>query len=362
MGTVYEAEGSAGGRVAVKLIGGGETASADILERFCREGRLASAISHPRCVFVLAADEDAGRPYIVMELMPGETLADVVRERGPLPPGEAVGKILDVIESLAEAHRHGVIHRDVKPSNCIPEAKGRVKVGYFGLSKSLAGDCKLTVSGSFPGTPLYALPKQIRGEPFGVQSDAYSVAATLYCPLTGWAPFEGGDAAATLARIAADPAPSMPTLRPDRPPALDRAALRGLELDRRRRYRDVDEFRDALQPFVPDAREAAGRGARIASILVDFVVIKIIGLRCFQALMAAGAILLDASLAAVRREVYGQLALRAVIWSVYFVGAEILWGRTFGKWLLRLRVGAVPGGGHPGWWRVVVRFCIFSCQ
>src|SRR2546421_119707 len=88
-----------------------------------------SARSRPRCVFVLAADEDAGRPYIVMELMPGATLDDLVRKRGPLPVEEAVAKILDVIEGLQEAHGRGLIHRDVKPSNCFVEENGRVKVG-----------------------------------------------------------------------------------------------------------------------------------------------------------------------------------------------------------------------------------------
>src|SRR5438445_1978191 len=117
MGTVYEAEDSATGRrVALKLISAEFAASRVSVERFRQEGRLASAIAHPRCVFVLAADEDAGRPYIVMELMPGSTLQDLVQEKGPLPPHEAVAKILDVLEGLQEAHRLGVIHRDVKPS------------------------------------------------------------------------------------------------------------------------------------------------------------------------------------------------------------------------------------------------------
>src|SRR5207244_9608754 len=114
MGAVFEAEDTASGRhVAVKLIAPGSAASAEAVERFRQEGRLASAIAHPRCVFVLAADEHAGQPYIVMELMPGATLKDLVNERGPLPVEEAVVKILDVMEGLQEAHSLGVIHRDV---------------------------------------------------------------------------------------------------------------------------------------------------------------------------------------------------------------------------------------------------------
>jgi eukaryotic-like serine/threonine-protein kinase len=100
MGTVYEAEDTTSGRhIALKLISAEFVASADAVDRFRQEGRLASRIVHPRCVFVLAADEYAGQPYIVMELMPGTTLHDLVRKRGPLPVEEAVVKIIDVIEA-----------------------------------------------------------------------------------------------------------------------------------------------------------------------------------------------------------------------------------------------------------------------
>src|ERR1051326_1675574 len=178
MGTVFEAEETATGRrVALKLIAGQVAESAEVVERFRREGQLASTIAHPRCVFVLAADEDAGRPFIVMELMPGSTLKDLVDQQGPLAPEQAIAKILDVIEGLQEAHRLGVLHRDVKPSNCFLEADGRVKVGDFGLARSLAVDAHLTATGAFLGTPLFASPEQLKGEPIDVRSDVYSVAA-----------------------------------------------------------------------------------------------------------------------------------------------------------------------------------------
>ena len=134
MGTVFEAaEIASGQHVALKLISPPFATASDSLERFRQEGRLASKISHPRCVFVLAADEDQGRPYIVMELMPGGTLDDLVRQNGPLSPEQAIRKMLDVIDGLNEAHEIGLIHRDVKPGNCFLEADGRVKIGDFGL-------------------------------------------------------------------------------------------------------------------------------------------------------------------------------------------------------------------------------------
>jgi hypothetical protein len=359
MGSVYEAEDSSGRRVALKLVGGGEPGSIDTLERFRREGRLASAISHPRCVFVLAADEDCGRPYIVMELMPGRTLADEVRERGPLPPAEAVAKILDVLDGLHEAHRHGVVHRDIKPSNCFLDKAGRVKVGDFGLSKSLSGDSRLTVSGSFLGTPLFAAPEQVRGEELGVQSDVYSLAATLYCLLTGRAPFEGGDAAATLARIAADPVPSMLLFRPELPPGLDRAVLRGLERDRRRRYRDMQEFREALSPFVPGQQQPAGRGVRFAAFLVDLVLLKMAGMLFFVAFIAAHQISIEPNPQGLQRQALRQFLVRTLLWLGYFVVSEGVWGSSVGKWLLRLRVTSAAGAERAGWKQVLLRSAVF---
>jgi hypothetical protein len=359
MGTVHEAEDSAGQRVALKLIAGGQAGSDDTLERFRREGRLASALAHPRCVFVLAADEDAGRPYIVMELMPGQTLADVLRERGPLPPGEAVAKIMDVLDGLREAHRLGVVHRDIKPSNCFVDADGRIKLGDFGLSKSLVGDTRLTQSGAFLGTPLFSSPEQVRGEPLGPQSDLYSLAATLYTLLTGKAPFEGGDAAATLARIAADPAPSMRTRRPEIPPALDRAVLRGLERDRRKRWRDLDEFKEALAPFMAARLSPAGRGVRFAAFLVDVVLLKVVGLLWVVLLMAVGWLSLDRSREFIGHEAVRQIIATAVFWFLYFVVPEAVWGCSAGKRLLNLRVCVAPGHERPGWGRILLRFAVF---
>jgi serine/threonine protein kinase len=255
MGTVYEAEHADSGRhVALKLISPQFVASKDAVERFRQEGRLASTLVHPRCVFILAADEDQGRPYIVMELMPGNTLDSLVKKHGPLPPEEALRKILDVIDGLKESHQFGLVHRDVKPSNCFLEADGRVKIGDFGLAKSLLRPVHLTHPGTFLGTPLFAAPEQIKKEQVDTQSDLYSVAATLYFLLTGQAPFQTSDPMATMARIVSEDPPSMRKLRPELPKDLDKVVLRGLERDRKRRWRSLDEFRQALLLFLPAER------------------------------------------------------------------------------------------------------------
>jgi hypothetical protein len=358
MGAVYEAEEITSGRpVALKLIQPDIAGSGEALVRFRQEGRLASSVAHPRCVFVLAADEAAGRPYIVMELMPGSTLSDLIRERGPLPVEEAVAKILDVIDGLAEAHRVGLVHRDVKPSNCFLEAGGRVKIGDFGLARSLLVDARLTRTDAFVGTPLYAAPEQIhKKDPTDAQSDVYSVAATLYFLLTGQAPFEGGDAMSTLARIVTDDAPPMRRLRPELPRALDAVVLRGLQRDRRRRYRDLDELRRALLVFLPAQPSVGGLGLRFAAELIDLTTRTLLG-------FVAGLVLLRPAIAlgllpelppGLTFTMYGQ-PLGFLICILYYGVLEGSWGCALGKWLLRLRVGTAASVQPPGFWRAAAR-------
>jgi hypothetical protein len=345
MGTVYEAEDSQFGRhVALKLIAPGFITSRDAVDRFRQEGRLAGTIAHPRCVFVIGADEEAGRPYIVMELMPGTTLQDLVKEQGPLGVRDAVAKILDVIEGLKEAHRVGVIHRDVKPSNCFIDTDGRVKVGDFGLSKSLEGDAHLTRTGAFLGTPLYASPEQIRRDPLDVRTDVYSVAATLYYLLTGHAPFDQGDAAATMARIVADSPPSIRDQRPEIPRVLDRIVLKGLERNRDRRWRNLDELYAALRPFVEDWGSVRGLGQRFAAQSIDFVL----------SIVLAG----FASLGMVASGLKNQTALyffNVLSLYLYFLLMEGLLGFTVGKLAMRIRVRDASGAAVPGLGRAFVR-------
>ncbi len=351
MGTVYEAEDrQTGRRVALKRIAASGASSAEAIERFRREGRLASTIAHPRCVFVYAADEDQGQPYIVMELMPGDTLKDLVEQQGPLPPEQAVAKILDVIEGLHETHRHGVIHRDVKPSNCFLDGDGRVKIGDFGLAKSLVSDSHLTRTGAFLGTVLFASPEQVRKDPLDQQTDVYSVAATFYYLLTGRAPFQTGDAAATLARIVADPPPPIRSLRPEIPAALDQVVLRGLERHRQRRWHDLEAFRAALEPFAPRQFSIGGVGLRIGAYLIDMVLLT--------PFFVFYAILFQNSPHPLLEWMGGTVA-SDLHWFLYFVFLEGIWGCSLGKHWLRLRIYGNQASQPPGLRRALVRALVF---
>jgi hypothetical protein len=348
MGRVYEAEGPDGERVAVKLLSPGVADSPTALERFLQEGRLASRLAHPRCVFVRTADQDAGRPYIVMELMTGATLRDLVEGAGPLEPAEAVARILDVIEGLEEAHHAGVLHRDVKPANCYLGADGRVKVGDFGLSRSLAAAGHLTRTGGFVGTPLFASPEQLKGERLDARTDVYSVAATLYYLLTGQAPFQHTDGATVVARAASEPAPPPRGLRPDIPPALEEVVLRGLERARERRFPDLASFREALLPLLPGQMTIAGLGLRVGAYLLDTLPFTI----CAEVVslfgMSRGFGISPAFMLAVTAPVF-----------LYFWLGDGLWGCSVGKWLLRLRVTRAGGGERPGLGRAFLRTAVF---
>ncbi len=349
MGSVFEAEEAATGqRVAIKVIAPEFARAAVAVERFRQEGRLASLISHPRCVFVLAADEEAGRPYIVMELMPGTNLQELVEKSGPLPIQDAVAKILDVIEGLQEAHRLGVVHRDVKPSNCFLLDDGRVKVGDFGLSKSLVSGADLTKTGTFLGTLLYASPEQIKGERADFRTDVYAVAATLYYLLAGQAPFQAKDPAATLARTISDPPTPLRSLRPEVSPALVKAILRGLERNPDRRWRSLDDFRAALMRFVPSSLSIGAMGLRAGAFVIDSLVHFMLS---WLLPVLIGSSFLDPSLTA------NWLISAAML--AYFGILEGLWGLTLGKWLLRLRVCTAAGSEAPGLPRAFGRVLVF---
>ncbi|MFO0930973.1 MAG: protein kinase [Gemmataceae bacterium] len=355
MGTVYEAEETATGRaVAVKLIRPEFAGSEETVERFRREGRLASTILHPRCVFVIAADEEAGRPYIVMELMPGTTLHDLVEKQGPLPVPEAVGRILDVIDGLQEAHRCGVIHRDVKPSNCFLDADGRVKVGDFGLAKALVASEELTRTGGFLGTILYAAPEQIRNDQVNHLADVYSVCATLYYLLTGRAPFQDLDPAAALARAVSDPVPPLRDFRAEIPRTLEEVVLRGLSRNRRQRWQGLEELRLALLPFLRGPECVATPGWRISAYLCDMLAVLPAELLLMWALIRLG--------------VGGGRGLDHLVLSclvglgiglLYFAIPESVWGCSPGKWLMRLRVRETASADRPGVGQSSLRTALF---
>ena len=362
MGTVFEAEHlHSQRRVAIKLVSSRIATNPASLERFRREGLLASQISHPHCVFVLAAEEDAGRPYIVMELMPGQTLRDLVDERGPLPVLEAIQRTLELIEGLAEVHRLGVVHRDIKPSNCFVNHDGTVKLGDFGLSKSLLGDGHLTNTGAFLGTVLFAPPEQLRGERVDFTSDVYSVCATLYFLLTGKAPFDHEEASVAMARALTETPIPPRQLRPEVSPQLERIILRGLERDRSRRWQSLEELQRQLQALVPRRMTLSGSGARIVAYLLDELILRL----ALIPLLLAGWHALG--LTSLTQDpdwlLWADELLFAAVALVYFTLGDGLCRGSLGKHWLALRVCQVGSTKPLGFWRGLIRtLCFLSAS
>ena len=359
MGVVYEAEQiGSGRRLALKLLAPNLPRTTETVERFLREASVAASLSHPRSTFIYGAGEVDGQFYIAMELMPGKTLRDLVDSDGPLPSHRAVDYILDVLEGLQAAHATGVVHRDVKPSNCFLDSDQRVKVGDYGLSKSLVADTELTRTGAFMGTPQFAAPEQVRGGNVDQRTDVFAVGATLFYLIAGRAPFVG-DAAAVIAQIVADQPPPLRSLSPHVPKALDRIVARTLEKDPQRRYGSSKELRQALLPFATGGTSIADIGRRVAAYCLDATLVS-----CGAALAGSLALVVymlslsDPSASDSRSMGLGIQLLVCLALVAYFAITEGLWGRGVGKRLLGLRVLDLQGQA-PGVPRALLRALIF---
>ncbi|CRK58493.1 serine/threonine protein kinase [Alloactinosynnema sp. L-07] len=205
MGIVWLAEDTMIGRhVAIKELhlpeGVPHSERTTFEQRVLREARTAGRLNDPAVVTVFDVVQESGATYIVMELIQAPTLSDVVKERGPLP-ADQVAKVADqLLSALEAAHQAGIIHRDVKPSNIMLAANGRVKLTDFGIAQSL-DDPRLTSSGILIGSPSYMAPERIRGEEAGAPSDLWALGAVLFYAVEGYSPFERATTAATMHSI-----------------------------------------------------------------------------------------------------------------------------------------------------------------
>jgi eukaryotic-like serine/threonine-protein kinase len=359
MGAVYEAEDlESGRRVALKVLSH-RLDSPESRERFFREGRLAASINHPNSVYIFGTEEVGGTPVITMELVSGGTLQDRVRARGPLPVGEAVDCVLQIVEGLEAAQRVGILHRDVKPSNCYVGEDRSVKIGDFGLSIStgVRTEPALTATGAFLGTPAFCSPEQLRGEELDARSDMYSVGATLFYLLTGRTPFEAKNMVQLLATVLEQRAPSPRQFRPDVPKGLAKVVLRCLEKQSGERFKSYGDLAQALAPYSSTAPTPATLGLRFLAGAVDLVLLCVLAFAINISVFGSAMVFMDQALQLSPKMlacVFGY-AGAAVL---YYAVLEGLWGAAAGKALCRLRVVG-PDRNPPGFARACLRALIY---
>lgn len=239
--------------VAVKFLAEQLALDTGLRERFLREARHAAALAHPNIVQVFDAGEDEGRPYIVMECVEGETLADVLARRRRLPWREAVALALQACAGLQHAHDAGLVHRDVKPQNLLLRADGTLKLVDFGIARA-AEATRLTQAGTILGTAAYLSPEQAAGEEVTAAADVYSLGAVLYELLTGRTPYTFETLAELAYRQSHEPIAPIGELAPDVPTAVEDVVMRCLARNPAYRPGSAAELARALAAADPSAR------------------------------------------------------------------------------------------------------------
>ncbi|HEY6551071.1 MAG TPA: PASTA domain-containing protein [Solirubrobacterales bacterium] len=244
-------------RVALKVLHARFAQDGEFVERFRREAEAAAGLQHPNVVAVFDRGDVDGTYYIAMQYLEGRTLKQLI-DAG-LTPEQAVGLIRQVLEGARFAHRHGVVHRDLKPQNVIVDADGKATVTDFGIAR--AGVSEITQAGSVMGTPHYLSPEQAQGFDVTAVSDLYSIGVMLYEALTGRVPFEG-DSAVAVAMKQVSQAPQRPSsINPQISPALDAVVMRALEKEPGQRFQSADAFIAALDAALKEPGGSGGTAA-----------------------------------------------------------------------------------------------------
>ncbi len=241
MANVYLAEDQElGRRVAIKILNDRHANDEQFVERFRREAKNAAALSHPNIVSIYDRGEAEGTYYIAMEYLDGRSLKELILSRGDPPIAVVVEYTRQILDALRFAHRHGIVHRDIKPHNVLVDGEGRVKVTDFGIAR--AGASQMTEAGSIVGTAQYLSPEQARGGDVDQRSDLYSLGVLMYELLTGEVPFSG-DTPVEIAMKHLSRTPEPPsTIRPDVPRELDMVVMRSLAKDPDDRYQNAEEM------------------------------------------------------------------------------------------------------------------------
>ena len=258
MADVYLATDTHLGReVALKVLHRRFAQDQEFVERFRREAKSAAGLQHPNVVGVYDRGEHRGTYYIAMEHLPGRTLKDIVTHDAPLDQERVVALGIQILTAAGFAHRHGVIHRDLKPHNVIVDDAGVVKVTDFGIAR--AGASEMTETGSIMGTAQYLSPEQAQGHAVTAASDIYSIGVLLYELTAGKLPFEGDSAVAVALKHLSEQPPPLSSMRPDVDPGLESVIMAALAKDPARRWQSAEEFAQALATVGEHLEAGSGR-------------------------------------------------------------------------------------------------------
>jgi serine/threonine protein kinase len=252
-------------QVAIKTV---SFAGADRITRtesLLKEARLASRLSHPHIIPLYDAGEHAGQPYLVFEYVEGRTLAQVLREEGPLPAARAAEITLQVLDAIASAHAQGIVHRDLKPSNILLDAQGLARVMDFGIASPIAGAG--APEGGLLGTPAYMAPEYLAGGVWDVRSDLYAVGLILYEMLTGEPAIRAVDLNEILKQAAAGISRVPSAVKPGIDERLDDIVGKALAREPAARFADALQMRQALEAYLQPAPAAALAGGARQSTL-----------------------------------------------------------------------------------------------
>jgi serine/threonine-protein kinase len=281
MGEVYQATDSKLGRsVAIKLLPEAFAQNVERVGRFEREARMLASLNHPNVAAIYGVEESGGRKFLVMELVPGPTLAEKIK-RGAIPVPEALGIAIQIAEALEAAHEKGIIHRDLKPANIKVTSDGKVKVLDFGLAKAFFADVEnadpsnsptmismaSTNAGVILGTAAYMSPEQAKGRNVGKRTDIFGFGCVLFEMLTGRAAFEGEDIADILSRVL-QREPDWTLLPAAVPPRIRELLQLCLQKDIRKRRSDAADVRIDIEqalaePVALASVSVSGRTARL---------------------------------------------------------------------------------------------------
>jgi non-specific serine/threonine protein kinase len=278
MGVVYEAEDSRlGRRVALKFLPPELAQDTPSLERFQREARAASALNHPGICTVFAIEEHERQHFIVMELLEGQTLAQMMTGRPPFDPENLLAVGIQIADALESAHARGIVHRDVKPANIFVNARGQVKILDFGLARiegvrrgadgavslleTVGAQHDLTTPGTSMGTVSYMSPEQARGQLADARTDLFSLGTVLYQMATGTLPFPGETSAVIFDAILNRDPLAAAQLNSALPPELGRILDKALEKDRNLRYQTATDLKTDLTRLKRDMDSGKKRAA-----------------------------------------------------------------------------------------------------